>query len=146
MNERTGFRIRILLASSGHVVAHPKSLFYLIQSNFMTYSKVTCWIKVVNIGGSIRAIFPVPLRAVYSHVQPLSDPLLSPTLFFFFFVTLVTSPRRSLNLKLSDTGVYDPTRLAPPSPAPRHSHVHLPDRKCRTRQYRHTDSHPLAFL
>jgi len=28
--------------------------------------------------------------------------------FFFFFFTLVTSPRRSLSLKLSDTKVYEP--------------------------------------
>ena len=28
--------------------------------------------------------------------------------FFFFFVTLVTGPRRSLSLKLSDTRVYEP--------------------------------------
>jgi len=27
---------------------------------------------------------------------------------FFFFFTLVTSPRRSLSLKLSDTRVYEP--------------------------------------
>jgi len=29
-------------------------------------------------------------------------------LFFFFFFTLVTGPRRSLSLKLSDTRVYEP--------------------------------------
>ena len=28
--------------------------------------------------------------------------------FFFFFVTLVTGPRKSLGLKLSDTRVYEP--------------------------------------
>ena len=28
--------------------------------------------------------------------------------FFFFFFTLVTGPRRSLSLKLSDTRVYEP--------------------------------------
>ena len=28
--------------------------------------------------------------------------------FFFFFCTLVTGPRRSLSLKLSDTRVYEP--------------------------------------
>ena len=28
--------------------------------------------------------------------------------FFFFFFTLVTGPRRSLRLKLSDTRVYEP--------------------------------------
>jgi len=28
--------------------------------------------------------------------------------FFFFFFTLVTGPRRSLSLKLSDTKVYEP--------------------------------------
>ena len=28
--------------------------------------------------------------------------------YFFFFFTLVTGPRRSLSLKLSDTGVYEP--------------------------------------
>ena len=30
------------------------------------------------------------------------------TLLFFFFSTLVTGPRRSLSLKLSDTRVYEP--------------------------------------
>jgi len=29
-------------------------------------------------------------------------------LFFFFFFTLVTGPRRSLSLRLSDTRVYEP--------------------------------------
>jgi hypothetical protein len=36
------------------------------------------------------------------------------TFFFFFFFTLVTGPRRSLSLKLSDTRLYEPeirTRL-----------------------------------
>ena len=33
--------------------------------------------------------------------------------FFFFFFTLVTDPRRSLNLKLSDTRVYEPHIRAP---------------------------------
>ena len=28
--------------------------------------------------------------------------------FFFFFLSLVTGPRRSLSLKLSDTRVYEP--------------------------------------
>ena len=28
--------------------------------------------------------------------------------FFFFFFTLVTGPRRSLSLKLSETRVYEP--------------------------------------
>jgi len=31
-----------------------------------------------------------------------------PTCLFFFFCTLVTGPRRSLSLKLSDTRVYEP--------------------------------------
>ena len=38
---------------------------------------------------------------------------------FFFFVTLVTGPRRSLSLKLSDTRVYEPeirTRLGKTPP------------------------------
>ena len=30
---------------------------------------------------------------------------------FFFFITLVTGPRRSLILKLSDTRVYEPQKL-----------------------------------
>jgi len=32
--------------------------------------------------------------------------------FFFFFFTLVTGPRRSLRLKLSDTRVYEPQTRA----------------------------------
>ena len=31
-----------------------------------------------------------------------------PTILLFFFFTLVTGPRRSLNLKLSDARVYEP--------------------------------------
>ena len=37
---------------------------------------------------------------------------LLPHIFFFFFFTLVTGPRRSLNLKLSDTRVYEPQIIA----------------------------------
>ena len=33
---------------------------------------------------------------------------------FFFFFTLVTGPRSSLSLKLSDTRVYAPQRTSPP--------------------------------
>ena len=47
--------------------------------------------------------------------------------FFFFFFTLVTGPRRSLSLKLSDTRVYEPhirrwlprSLASPPSSPPR---------------------------
>jgi len=35
-----------------------------------------------------------------------------PILLFFFFFTLVTGPRRSLSLRLSDTRVYEPRILA----------------------------------
>ena len=45
--------------------------------------------------------------------QP-DNPLLLSHFFFFFFITLVTGPRWSLNIKLSDTMVYEPqirTRL-----------------------------------
>ena len=58
--------------------------------------------------------------------------------FFFFFFTLVTGPRRSLSLKLSDTNVYEPqiratvvvckwcsaleSRTAPPSDSSAFSH------------------------
>ena len=40
--------------------------------------------------------------------------------FFFFFFTLVTGPRRSLSLKLSDTRVYEPQTRAwnPVTPKP----------------------------
>jgi len=37
------------------------------------------------------------------HCEPA---VLQATSFFFFFFTLVTGPRRSLSLKLSDTRVY----------------------------------------
>jgi len=36
--------------------------------------------------------------------------------FFFFFFTLVTGPRRSLGLKLSDTRVYEPQMLGRMNP------------------------------
>jgi len=37
-----------------------------------------------------------------------SDPTPYSRQVFFFFITLVTGPRRSLSLKLSDTSVYEP--------------------------------------
>ena len=40
--------------------------------------------------------------ALYRNLPSTATPLL------FFFVTLVTGPRRSLSLKLSDTSVYEP--------------------------------------
>ena len=43
-------------------------------------------------------------------------------LLFFFFFTLVTGPRRSLSLKLSDTRVYEPqirARLGTTAPGQR---------------------------
>jgi len=39
-----------------------------------------------------------------------------PTLLFFF--TLVTGPRRSLSLKLSDTRIYEPQMRLPPTSDP----------------------------
>jgi len=44
--------------------------------------------------------------------------------FFFFFLTLVTGPRRSLRLKLSDTRVYEPqTRTSTFNALSGHLHV-----------------------
>ena len=47
-----------------------------------------------------------------------------PSRFCFFFFTLVTGPRRSLSLKLSDTRVYEPPILARPSRVKSEPRVH----------------------
>ena len=46
--------------------------------------------------------FPTGLEGPEGHTRT------TPLFFFFFFFTLVTGPRRSLSLKLSDTRVYEP--------------------------------------
>ena len=46
---------------------------------------------------------------------PSSDGVTPPTFFFFFF-TLVTGPRRSVSLKLSDTRVHEPQLRARSDP------------------------------
>ena len=48
--------------------------------------------------------------------------------FFFFFFTLVTGPRRSLSLKLSDTRVYEPQiRARLGTTAPRREQMRGPE-------------------
>jgi hypothetical protein len=47
----------------------------------------------------------IEIRILHSDA-PLASHL--PAIFLFFFFTLVTAPRRSLSLKLSDTRVYEP--------------------------------------
>ena len=44
--------------------------------------------------------------------NPSHPTTLLSTFFFFFFFTLVTGPRRSLSLKLSDVRVYEPQMRA----------------------------------
>ena len=62
-------------------------------------------LKISRISVSRRAFLLSGVRHALQCVMPLT-----PRHFFFcfFFFTLVTGPRRSLNLKLSDTRVYEP--------------------------------------
>jgi len=49
-----------------------------------------------------------PTVRVGGSTRPACDGRQAGPCFFFFFFTLVTGPRRSLRLKLSDTRVYEP--------------------------------------
>jgi len=48
----------------------------------------------------------------YEQGNPVAQTETPRGVFFFFFFTLVTGPRRSLRLKLSDTRVYEPQTRA----------------------------------
>ena len=61
--------------------------------------------------GGYRRARPEQLERLRQRVLPVVEELVKdPTdvQVFFFFFTLVTGPRRSLRLKLSDTRVYEP--------------------------------------
>ena len=73
-------------------------------------------------GGSREGVFPGPaVGAAVRGERPADPSCHAPRprhhparvlLLFFFFLTLVTDPRRSLSLKLSDTRVYEPQTRA----------------------------------
>ena len=82
----------------------PYSLFFYVPYSFFFYVPYSL---ICAIFGLIRAY------SLFLYVPCLldsgwCDAKGSAVQYFFFFVTLVTGPRRSLNLKLSDTGVYEP--------------------------------------
>ena len=82
---------------------HPKPNVWRAEQRFQTISQ-----------GDACSIFT---GSTISTPHPTS-------LALFFFFTLVTGPRRSLSLKLSDARVYDSqirARLAPRTPNPNHT-------------------------
>ena len=65
------------------------------------------WIRTSRF--SIKNSLSTPLTTLKPHREARASPRESILyFFFFFFFTLVTGPRRSLSLKLSDTRVYEP--------------------------------------
>ena len=94
---------RVLLCLSGWTRVVPISGVRPFEQNSTCLTQLTSGPDVVQIWSHHGRKFDTT-KPAYSTVWV---PLLQ-YFFFFFFFTLVTGPRRSLSLRLSDTRVYEP--------------------------------------